>query len=161
MICESSGATLGKFEYSGLRHVMRAGVWAAFRVTCASPFQNGLLLEGVDLFIVYIVQLAPGDIEWDCDPVALNDLQNVTRLGKAFSFFRIQISHGLIAAIPHSLIAWCLNTCQTPIHERFHHELRPLLWRRPKAASLCGWVWLVFKHQAQSIKLLGYWATKP
>ena len=28
----------------------------------------------------------------------------------------------------------------------------PPLWRRPKAASLCGWVWQVFKHQASSIK---------
>ena len=36
--------------------------------------------------------------------------------------------------------AWCLNTCQT------HPQ------REPKAASLCGWVWQVFKHQASSIK---------
>ena len=28
----------------------------------------------------------------------------------------------------------------------------PPLWRRPKAASLCGWVWQVFKHQAASSK---------
>ena len=53
------------------------------------------------------------------------------------------------------LAAWCLNTCQTHpqrVPQRGAAEGRPPLWRRPKAASLCGWVWQVFKHQAASSK---------
>ena len=58
------------------------------------------------------------------------------------------------------LDAWCLMldawTPARPIHNGFHNggaaECRPPLWRRPKAASLRGWVWQVFNHQASSIK---------
>ena len=46
------------------------------------------------------------------------------------------------------LVAWCLNI-GTPIHREFHKG-------RPKTASLCGWVWLVYTHQVSGIKQSGY-----
>ena len=46
------------------------------------------------------------------------------------------------------LVAWCLNT-GTPIHEEFHKG-------RPKAASLCGWVWRVYTHLVSGIKQSNY-----
>ena len=60
------------------------------------------------------------------------------------------------------LMHWCLVldawTPARPIHKGFHKRGRPKaappLWRRPRAASLCGWVWQVFKHRASSIKHL-------
>ena len=73
----------------------------------------------------------------------------------------------MLAAWCLMLAAWCLMlaccllldawTPARPIHKGFHKggaaEGRPPpLWRRPKAASLCGWVWQVFKHQASSSK---------